>query len=330
MRARVHAVLARHFPRRRRCWSWAAAPARTRWRSPRGATGGCGRPRARHAALRARSKLAAAGRAAAVRFVNAGACGAGGAVAGAGACASTGCSRTSRRSTASCRWTRCAGCWSRRCAPGGRFVGVVLPRLCPLEVALFLARGQPRTACAASGATPMADVEGVRFPMRYYGARRLRRRAGRRLPPHRDAQPGARAAAALVRPALWRAARACWRRWRPSRIGWPAVPACRAWVTTSSWSTSDGDGLVTRDESLEATALVQDTGVVVVSLGWSRAAHAALVRLLPALKAPSRPALSAAGAAVRGGLGVRRRARRRPSPGSADGAAARSARAGSC
>ena len=54
---------------------------------------------------------------------------------------------------------------------GGRFVGVVLPRLCPLEVALFLARGEPRTALRRFRRQAEADVEGVRFPMRYYGAR---------------------------------------------------------------------------------------------------------------------------------------------------------------
>ena len=30
--------------------------------------------------------------------------------------------------------------------PGGVFVGVVLPRVCPLEIAVFLARGAPKTA----------------------------------------------------------------------------------------------------------------------------------------------------------------------------------------
>src|SRR5206468_7423905 len=73
------------------------------------------------------------------------------------------------------------------------------------------------------------------------------------------------------------------------RIAWPVSLACRAWVTTSSSRTRGGDRLVTRDESLEATALVQDTGVMIVSLGLSRAAHAALVQLIPALKAPVAP-----------------------------------------
>ncbi|HVZ86956.1 MAG TPA: class I SAM-dependent methyltransferase [Polyangia bacterium] len=55
-------------------------------------------------------------------------------------------------------------------APGGRFVGVVLPRVCPLEIALFLARGQPRTAFRRFQPAPVADVDGRTFPMRYYGA----------------------------------------------------------------------------------------------------------------------------------------------------------------
>lgn len=58
----------------------------------------------------------------------------------------------------------------RALRPGSRFMGVVLPRLCPMEVALFLARGQPRAALRRFQRTPIADVEGCRFPMRYYGA----------------------------------------------------------------------------------------------------------------------------------------------------------------
>jgi SAM-dependent methyltransferase len=54
--------------------------------------------------------------------------------------------------------------------PGGRFIGVVLPRWCPLEVALSLARGDLRTAVRRFQRTPTADVEGQRFAMRYYGA----------------------------------------------------------------------------------------------------------------------------------------------------------------
>lgn len=58
----------------------------------------------------------------------------------------------------------------RALRPGARFVGVVLPRICPLEVALFLARGAPRAAFRRFARAPIADVEGRRFPMRYYGA----------------------------------------------------------------------------------------------------------------------------------------------------------------
>jgi hypothetical protein len=62
--------------------------------------------------------------------------------------------------------------------PGGRFVGVVLPRLCPLEIALSLARGDARTALRRFRLSPVADVEGRRFPMRYYGARDFDRALG--------------------------------------------------------------------------------------------------------------------------------------------------------
>jgi SAM-dependent methyltransferase len=58
----------------------------------------------------------------------------------------------------------------RALRPGARFLGVVLPRVCPLEIALFLARGQPRAALRRFQRAPVADVEGRRFPMRYYGA----------------------------------------------------------------------------------------------------------------------------------------------------------------
>jgi len=63
-------------------------------------------------------------------------------------------------------------------APGGRFVGVVLPRVCPLEIALFLARGEPRTAFRRFQRAPVADVDGRTFPMRYYGARDFDRALG--------------------------------------------------------------------------------------------------------------------------------------------------------
>jgi exopolysaccharide biosynthesis polyprenyl glycosylphosphotransferase len=47
---------------------------------------------------------------------------------------------------------------------------------------------------------------------------------------------------------------------------------------------------VTRDESLEATALVHTTGVVLASLAVTRAIHAGLVHAIPALKPPVAPA----------------------------------------
>jgi ubiquinone/menaquinone biosynthesis C-methylase UbiE len=58
----------------------------------------------------------------------------------------------------------------RALRPGGRFVGVVMPKICPLEISLFLARGDVRTAVRRFQRQPIADVEGVRFPIRYYGA----------------------------------------------------------------------------------------------------------------------------------------------------------------
>jgi SAM-dependent methyltransferase len=52
----------------------------------------------------------------------------------------------------------------------GRFIAVVLPRFCPLEVALFLARAEPRAALRRFRRSAIADVEGRRFAMKYYGA----------------------------------------------------------------------------------------------------------------------------------------------------------------
>jgi len=66
----------------------------------------------------------------------------------------------------------------RALRPGARFMGGVLPRLCPMEVALFLARGQPRAALRRFQRNPIADVEGRRFPMRYYGVRDFDRALG--------------------------------------------------------------------------------------------------------------------------------------------------------
>jgi SAM-dependent methyltransferase len=53
---------------------------------------------------------------------------------------------------------------------GGRFIAVVLPQICPLEVALFLARAEPRAALRRFRRDATADVEGQRFAMKYYGA----------------------------------------------------------------------------------------------------------------------------------------------------------------
>jgi len=52
---------------------------------------------------------------------------------------------------------------------GGRFIAVVLPQVCPLEVALFMARAEPRAALRRFRRAAVADVEGQRFTMKYYG-----------------------------------------------------------------------------------------------------------------------------------------------------------------
>jgi SAM-dependent methyltransferase len=54
--------------------------------------------------------------------------------------------------------------------PGGRFVGVVLPKINPLEVLLALARGDVRTAVRRFRGHALADVEGGTSALRYYGA----------------------------------------------------------------------------------------------------------------------------------------------------------------
>ena len=67
----------------------------------------------------------------------------------------------------------------RSLRPGGRFVGVVLPRIAPLEIAVSLARRDLRTALRRFRRHPVADVAGVRFPIRYYGAGDFDRALGR-------------------------------------------------------------------------------------------------------------------------------------------------------
>ncbi|HVT08405.1 MAG TPA: methyltransferase domain-containing protein [Polyangia bacterium] len=175
MRARVHAVLAQHF-----------APAATLLElgcgtgedtlalAERGHTLIAADP-APGMLARAQAKLAAAGQAGAVRFVNAGAAAladqwpsiqpasAGARVDGV----------FSNFAPLNCELSLepLARLLRQALPTGGRFVAVVLPRVCPLEIALFLARGQPRTALRRFRRNPVADVDGVRFPMRYYGAR---------------------------------------------------------------------------------------------------------------------------------------------------------------
>jgi SAM-dependent methyltransferase len=58
----------------------------------------------------------------------------------------------------------------RALRPGTRFVGVVMPPICPLEVAIFAARGEFGTALRRFRRQPIADVDGIRFPIRYHGA----------------------------------------------------------------------------------------------------------------------------------------------------------------
>jgi SAM-dependent methyltransferase len=127
--------------------------------------------------MRAEAKLAAAGRAGAVTFVNQ----------GAGALADT-WPALGRRVDGVFSNFAPLNCelslepvrrlLEQALPTGGRFVGVVLPRICPLEILLFLARGEPRTALRRFRTAPVADVDGQRFPMRYYGARDFDRGLG--------------------------------------------------------------------------------------------------------------------------------------------------------
>jgi SAM-dependent methyltransferase len=169
-RARVHAALGRHFaPGARLLELGCGTGEDTLALAARGHTLVACDP-APQMLARAEAKLGAEGRAAAVRFVRGGA------------------------STLAQAWptldVRVDGVFSnfaplncelslepvrrllaQALAPGGRFVGVVLPKICPLEIALFLARGEPRTAFRRFRRSPVADVDGRTFPMRYYGVR---------------------------------------------------------------------------------------------------------------------------------------------------------------
>ena len=176
-RARVHAALARHFaPGSALLEVGCGTGEDTLALAERGHTLVACDP-APQMLSRAEAKLTAAGRAAAVRFVRGSA------------------------ATLATDWaalgTRVDGVFSnfaplncelsldpvrrlleQALVPGGHFVGVVLPRVCPLEIALFLARGQPRTAFRRFRRAPVGDVDGWTFPMRYYGPRDFDRGLG--------------------------------------------------------------------------------------------------------------------------------------------------------
>lgn len=170
MRARVHAILSRHFaPGMKLLELGCGTGEDTLALAERGHTLVAADP-APAMLARAQAKLQAAGRADAVRFVNAGAAALAEQWGGLGLRAD---GAFSNFAPLNCELSLepVRRLLEQALPPGGRFVAVVLPRLCPLEVALFLARGQPRTALRRFRRHPEADVDGVRFPMRYYGAR---------------------------------------------------------------------------------------------------------------------------------------------------------------
>lgn len=170
MRARVHAALARHFaPGATLLELGCGTGEDTLALAERGHTLVAADP-APGMLARAQAKLAAAGRSAAVRFVDAGAAGLAEKWSSLGARVD---GVFSNFAPLNCELSLepLAHLLRQALPAGGRFVGVVLPRLCPLEIALFFARGQPGTALRRFHRHPVADVEGVRFPMRYYGAR---------------------------------------------------------------------------------------------------------------------------------------------------------------
>ena len=83
---------------------------------------------------------------------------------------STACSRTSRPLNCELSLAPLRLLLERSLRRGGRFIAVVLPQFCPLEVALFMARAEPRAALRRFRRDAIADVEGQRFAMKYYGA----------------------------------------------------------------------------------------------------------------------------------------------------------------
>jgi SAM-dependent methyltransferase len=66
----------------------------------------------------------------------------------------------------------------RALRPGACFVGVVMPRICPLEIVIHAARGDMKTALRRFRRQPMGDAGGVPFPIRYYGVRDFDRALG--------------------------------------------------------------------------------------------------------------------------------------------------------
>jgi len=168
MRARVHAALARHFaPGSSLLELGCGTGEDTLALTARGHTIVAADP-APAMLAHARAKLQSAGRAGAVRFVNAGAAALAARWAELGARVDH---VFSNFAPLNCELSLepVRRLLEQALRPGGRFVGVVLPRVCPLEIALFLARGQPATAFRRLRREAEADVDGARFPMRYYG-----------------------------------------------------------------------------------------------------------------------------------------------------------------
>jgi SAM-dependent methyltransferase len=168
MRARVYAALARHFaPGSSLLELGCGTGEDTLALTARGHTIVAADP-APTMLAHARSKLQSAGRAGAVRFVNAGAAGLAEQWPALGARVDN---VFSNFAPLNCELSLdpVRRLLEQALRPGGRFVGVVLPRVCPLEIALFLARGEPRTAFRRLRRDAQADVDGLRFPMRYYG-----------------------------------------------------------------------------------------------------------------------------------------------------------------
>ncbi len=168
-RARVHGVLARHFaPDRRLLELGCGTGEDTLALTARGHRLVACDPSPQMLA-RARAKLTAVGRDAAVTFVNHGA----GALAAAWPALGERVDGVfSNFAPLNCELSLgpVRRLLEQALAPGGRFVGVVLPKALPARDRALLARGEPRTALRRFRDPATGDVEGRRFPMRYYGA----------------------------------------------------------------------------------------------------------------------------------------------------------------